>query len=96
MRARDKIILWPVYFDSSKTRSQGRRVPKKIAVPTPKLNDIQTAVEKLGLKCTIATELAYPRSPWGKTGHVSVSKGRSKNNLLNDIAESLRKIDHYQ
>lgn len=96
MRDRDKIILWPVYFDSTKTRSKGRRVPKKIAVPTPKLTDIQTAVEKFGLKGEIVTESAYPRFPWGKTGYVSVFKEGSKKNLLKKVAENLWKIHHYQ
>ncbi len=89
MRERDKTVLWPVYFDSTKARSQGRKVPKKLAVPSPKLSDIQAAMEKLGLKCDLVIEAAYPRSPWRKIGYITAPKKGSKSNLLKQIAEVL-------
>jgi len=91
MREKDRVILWPVYFDSTKTRSQGRRVPKRLAVPAPRLSDIQAAVEKMGLKYNVAVEPAYPPSPWRKIGYVSVPKKGTKSNLLRKIAEYLPK-----
>jgi len=92
MRERDKKVIWPVYFDSTKTRSQGRRVPKKLAAPAPKLSDIRALVEKMGLRCDLVAEAAYPSSPWRKTGYVWVSTKGSKNNLLRRIAENLPRI----
>lgn len=89
MRERNKIIIWPLYFDLRKTRSQGRRVPKKFAVPNPNLNSIQAAVEKMGLQYEAVPEASYPRSSWKKTGYISVSKKVARNRLLKEIAEKL-------
>jgi len=92
MRERDRLILWPVYFDSTKTRSQGRRLPKRLAVPTPKLSDIKTSVEKIGFRCDAVIEVAYPRSPWRKTGYISVHKKGPKNNLIKRVSENLLNV----
>ena len=55
MRKQDKIIIWPVYFDQTETRKNGRRVPKSLAVQHPKIVEVKTAVERLGLKHELAT-----------------------------------------
>lgn len=91
MREKDRIILWPIYFDSTRTRSEGRRVPKRLAVRAPRLKDIQRASEDLGLKFEAVMETAFPRSPWRKTGYISVLKKGPKNQLLEKIAEKLLK-----
>lgn len=93
MRQRDKTILWPVYFDSTKSRSQGRRVPKKLAVPAAKISQLQAALEKLRIQYDLVVETAHPRSPWRKIGYISVSKKGSKNSLLRKIAENLLRTD---
>jgi len=91
MRESAKIFLWPVYFDSTKTRSQGRRVPKKLAVPSPKLSDIQASLERMGFKCDVVSEGSYPRSPWRETGYITMSKRYSKYSLLKKVAEDLKR-----
>ncbi|MFQ6095472.1 MAG: signal recognition particle subunit SRP19/SEC65 family protein [Candidatus Bathyarchaeia archaeon] len=91
MREKDRIILWPIYFDSTRTRSEGRRVPKKLAVRSPRLSDIQAAAQKLGLQFEVVPDAAYPRSPWRRMGYISVPKNRPKNRLLKEIAENLSK-----
>ena len=50
MRKLDKAIIWPIYFDASKTRKEGRRVPKNLAVQSPKIAELKEAADKLGLK----------------------------------------------
>jgi len=37
MQKQEKIIIWPAYFDSTKTRKDGRRIPKSLALPSPKI-----------------------------------------------------------
>ena len=49
MRKLDKAIIWPTYFDTNKSRAEGRRVPKAMAVLSPKILEIKEAVDKLGL-----------------------------------------------
>ena len=48
MRKQDKAIIWPAYFDQTKTRKNGRRVSKNLAVPNPKIEELQEAAKKLG------------------------------------------------
>jgi signal recognition particle subunit SRP19 len=92
MRKQDKAIVWPAYFDQAKTRKEGRRVPKNLAVQSPKILEIEKAAEKLGLKHEIAMEAGYPKTPWVKTGMIMVEKKGSKEQTIKKIAKQLLKI----
>jgi signal recognition particle subunit SRP19 len=92
MRKQDKIIMWPVYFDSTKTRGNGRRVPKSLAVPSPKVLEIKEAVEKLGLSYEVVLDAGYPKTPWLKTGMLLVTKKESKEKVIGKIGKQLLKI----
>jgi signal recognition particle subunit SRP19 len=92
MRKQDKAIIWPAYFDSAKTRKEGRRVPKNLAVQSPKILEIKEAAEKLCLKHEIAAETGYPKTPWFKTGMIMVEKKGSKEQIIKKIAKQLLKI----
>ena len=45
------ICLYPVYFDSTKSVQQGRRVIKDIASPHPLAKDIAEVVKNIGINC---------------------------------------------
>lgn len=92
MRKLDKIIIWPLYFDSEKGRKDGRRVPKNLAAPSPKITEIQAAADRLGLKNEVNFEVRHPRFPWVKTGFLLVEKKGSKAKTIQSIAEQLLKI----
>lgn len=92
MRKQNKIVLWPIYFDSTKTRGDGRKIPKSLAVPSPKITELKEAVEKLGLECELVANASYPRTPWLKTGMLLVAREGAKNQLLKKIARKLQKI----
>lgn len=92
MRKQDKVVLWPAYFDSTKTRGEGRKVPKNLAVPMPKILELKEAVEKLGLEHELVPELCYPKMPWLKTGLLLIAKKEPKNQILKKVAKQLQKI----
>ncbi|MEM2202271.1 MAG: signal recognition particle subunit SRP19/SEC65 family protein [Candidatus Bathyarchaeia archaeon] len=92
MRKQDKVILWPAYFDSTKTRGEGRKIPKNLAVPSPKIMELKEAAEKLGLEYELAADTSYPKTPWLKTGMLLVAKKETKNKLLKKIAKQLQRI----
>jgi signal recognition particle subunit SRP19 len=92
MRKQDKVIIWPAYFDQSKTRKKGRRVQKSLAVQSPKISEIKIAAERLGLKNEIAPEAGYPKTPWLKTGMILVEKKGSKEQVIRKIANQLLKM----
>jgi len=92
MRKQDRAIIWPAYFDQAKTRKEGRRVPKNIAVQSPRIAEITEAAEKLGLKHEVAAEAGYPKTPWAKTGMLLVEKQGSKEQVIKKIAKQLLKV----
>jgi signal recognition particle subunit SRP19 len=92
MRKQDKVIIWPAYFDQTKTRKKGRRVPKSLAVQHPKIVEVKMAVERLGLKHEFAPEAGYPKTPWLKTGMIMVEKKGSKERVIRKIANQLLKM----
>lgn len=92
MRKQDKTIIWPIYFDSAKTRKEGRRVPKVLAMSSPKISEIKEAAEKLGLECELLMDVAHPKMPWLKSGVLLIRKGEAKEQIIKKIAKQLVKI----
>jgi len=89
MQKQGRIVLWPVYFDSTKTRSGGRRVSKKLAVPAPKLEEIHKVAISLGFRPEIVSNAAHPSFPWQKTGLIVTSKKGSKTQIVRKVAEKV-------
>lgn len=89
MRKQNKIILWSIYFDANKSRSDGRRVPKNLAVSTPKIEELQIAAKRLGLHPEIVPDANYPNFPWVRNGQIIVPKTESKVQTVKKIARIL-------
>ncbi len=96
MRKLDKAIIWPVYFDVSKTRKEGRRVPKNIAVQSPKILEVQQAAEKVGLKNEVNLDAHFPKMPWAKSGMLYVEKKEPKEEIIQKIGKQLVRIKSQQ
>jgi signal recognition particle subunit SRP19 len=92
LRKQDKTVIWPAYFDSTKTRHEGRRVSKSLAVASPKILELKEAVERLDLDHELVLDVSYPKTPWLKTGLISMAKKEPKNQTIKRIAEQLLKI----
>ncbi|MBX5327713.1 MAG: signal recognition particle subunit SRP19/SEC65 family protein [Candidatus Bathyarchaeia archaeon] len=89
MRKQERFIIWPAYFDQSRTRSEGRKISKNIALPAPKLEELQKVAERLGLSPEIVAEASHPAAHWLKTGAIMVSKKGSKLQILRKMAKEL-------
>ena len=89
-RKKDLIILWPCYFDRAKTRKEGRRVPKKFAIPDPTVKAIASAAKDLGYYVEIEPEKSHPSEPWRGDGRVIVAKTTSKSDIVMQIASRLK------
>ncbi len=96
MRKLDKAIIWPVYFDCNKTRKDGRRVPKTIAVQSPKILEIKEAADKLSLENEMNVEAHFPKAPWAKSGMLLVEKNEPKEKIIQKLAKQLMKIKSQQ
>ena len=70
----DRLALWPGYFDSRLSRSEGRRVGVDYSVPKPDLEGLAWAARQVGLK-KIKREagVSHPKRPYGKEGRLWIS-----------------------
>ena len=85
-----KIIIWPAYIDSKKTKKEGRRISRKEAVSSPKLREISAAAKKLNLNPEVENNKSYSRSWWESSGRVSVDKNMSKREILLKISGRIK------
>jgi len=84
-----KIVIYPQYIDSNKSRSMGRRLSLKESIPNPRIEEIVKAAEQLGLN-PIVEESRYPKEWWSSSYRVVVDKHGSKLNTLRLIARKIR------
>ncbi len=96
MRKQDKLIVWPIYFDSSKTRKDGRRVTRTLAVQSPTISEIREAAEKIHLSCELVSEASHPKTPWLKSGSLLVKKNQAKDKIIREIAKQLQETRNAQ
>lgn len=85
----DGVILWPRYFETRLTRSEGRRVPEDLAVEEPDLEALAEAVESLGYDAHVDPDARHPRRPWTDSGRVVVAGADDKEALLKEVAAAL-------
>jgi len=91
LRGKGKLRVWPVYFDASLSRGEGRRVPQSKAVRDPKAEDVERAARRLGLNPIMEPAATYSKHPWSPIGVVLVDKKGPKTRIIRDIAEELRR-----
>ena len=94
MRSRKPfLIFWPQYFDLKRSRGEGRRLSKNLAIEKVSANDISKAATNLGYKTEIEANLRYPRTWYDDPGRVLIdAKGKKKSKVLLEIAKELRKL----
>jgi signal recognition particle subunit SRP19 len=83
-----KWVIWPVYFDKSASRLNGRRIPKKNAIDKPSLENIAKASKPLGIHPILEKNCSYPKKHWKKEGRLLVDQSESKSKLLLKIAKN--------
>ncbi|WP_456468597.1 signal recognition particle subunit SRP19/SEC65 family protein [Archaeoglobus sp.] len=84
-------VIWTVNLDSKKSRSEGRRIPRRLAVPNVKLNELVEACKELGIPFRVE-EKKYPRCWWEEGGRVVVEKKNTKTRMMIEIASRIAEI----
>jgi signal recognition particle subunit SRP19 len=92
LRKQRERVLWPVYFDSSKTRREGRRISKALGTPKPSLKELVESAKRLGWEPEIEVEAAHPAIPWRRTGRISVQADGTKAQNLTRLANELKSL----
>jgi signal recognition particle subunit SRP19 len=80
-------VIWPAYLDATKSRAEGRRVPRDEAIAEPTVDEIAEAVQQVGYDAVIERDMTYPRE-YEPRGRVLVqgADDASKNDLVQAIA----------
>lgn len=86
-----RIVIWPVYIDSSASRSMGRKISVSKAVRKPTIEEIYKAAEELGLNPEVE-EARYPRNWSLYKARVVVDKKGRKLEILEQIAGVIRQV----
>jgi signal recognition particle subunit SRP19 len=88
--------LYPVYFDATRSRAQGRRVPASLAVANPLAREIATACSRLRLPTLLEPDKVHPKD-WANPGRVKVGLKKAspqgvsnKHHLYLLVAQHLR------
>tara|TARA_B100002052_G_C15774111_1_gene548406 strand:- start:8 stop:448 length:441 start_codon:yes stop_codon:yes gene_type:complete len=69
-----RIRIWTGYFDARLSRSEGRRVNIKNAIPKPDLDSIALAARSLGIrKMKREANYSHPKRPRAKEGYLVLS-----------------------
>ena len=88
-RDENKHVIYPLYFDSAVSRSNGRKVSKKYAVEKPLLETIAKAAQSLRLNPIVEKNGIHSSTPWKKEGRILVEKKGPKTKLLIQLANRL-------
>jgi signal recognition particle subunit SRP19 len=65
-------VIYPAYLDADCSRSEGRRVPRELAVADPTVDEIAKAVQQVGYDAVIERTVAYSREHHRERGRVLV------------------------
>jgi len=83
--------LYPVYFDVSRSRREGRMVGKELAVENPLAREIVNACGRLGLETLFEPTKIHPKD-WSNPGRVKIKlKGGRNTSIKNSTPELLPK-----
>ena len=88
-----EIVIWPQYFDSELSRRLGRKVSIDDAIPSPKPEEVEEALARLGLVFE-SRDARYPRVWWVRTRmfKVRIPGGKPKTVFLREVASELKKV----
>ena len=93
MRSRKPFcIFWPQYFEAKRSRSNGRRLSKNLAIEKFSTKDILKAARNLGYNAQFEGNYRYPRTWWDEPGRVLIDlNGKKKSIVILEVAKEMRK-----
>jgi signal recognition particle subunit SRP19 len=92
LKLHGKIVVWPANLDSTKSRKEGRKLAKGLAVQTPRLDEISEASKRLSLDIEHVPAKARPADWWEKGGYLTVPKKGTRTELLRSLADGVKEI----
>lgn len=87
----DCFMIYPVYLDLNRRKSQGRKFRKELCVESPHIKEIKSVLDNLELEYRLEENKKHPRSPF-HLGRVRVPKMYGKMNVVQSIAAGIREL----
>ncbi|MBO3803079.1 MAG: signal recognition particle subunit SRP19/SEC65 family protein [Candidatus Brockarchaeota archaeon] len=91
MRKSDRVVMFPVYIDSSKARSEGRMIPKAKCVQSPRLGEMVEACRALGFEFSVDGNASHPAEPTERRGLLRAVKRGRKTEMLEKVALQIKR-----
>jgi len=88
------MVIWLSNIDSSRSRIEGRKIAKGLAIKEPTLSEMQQAAQHLDLKPE-ADDTEYPKDQGQEKrtpGRILVEKKHSKTKTMKLICDEIRRI----
>ena len=84
------VVLYPLYFDGAVPRHEGRRVPAKVAVRDPTLEELAEAARRSDYRVEVESSAAHPRRPAKREGRILIVGGGTKTAILHAVTKELK------
>ncbi len=96
LRRRKFQVIYPEYFDKNRSRRDGRRVNKSLAMENIALARFSKACQSLGLEIQVEKEKSYPGNWVQHNGRILIAIDKNnklpKEKLLKDIAKKAKRF----
>ena len=89
------ICIYPVYFNSRKTKEEGRKIPKSKSVDNPKVNEIKDVLTFHNFNFVVEDTKQHPRDSFKDAfckGRVRVQLKNSDGSLFNENYKTRKDI----
>ncbi|MFQ5837958.1 MAG: signal recognition particle subunit SRP19/SEC65 family protein [Thermoplasmata archaeon] len=84
------VVLYPIYFDSSRSRAEGRRVPVSLAVKNPTVEEVREAAKRLEYRVEVEDHVAHPSRSSKREGRVLILGGGQKTSIIRSVAQEIK------
>lgn len=90
--------IYPVYFDSTRSREHGRRVKREMAVPNPLARDLVDALQDVGVRLQVPLQIVFEPAKshpkdWANPGRVRVLVKKDGKAVNSKIKNSMFGLD---
>ncbi|RVD91087.1 signal recognition particle Srp19 [Tubulinosema ratisbonensis] len=86
---KDSFCLYPIYLDSSRPYSRGRKYPLNKCLPQPTSQEIQLALNQLEIQHNFDDTKRHPRDPF-VYGRFSIKKSFDKAYIIKGLASVIK------
>lgn len=85
------VVIWPAFIDSRLSRSDGRKLPRRLCVKEPEIREMDDAAKRLNLSPRVEDK-AYPRRWHTDRKAIVLQAEISRRLAMEKIARKIREL----